>query len=168
MLEKSTVSRLIKTLINNNYINQNRSELDAREKYFYLTDTGNKKLQQINDFAKYQVINAISPFSTKQQQDILNGLQRYSDALKMSRTQDTNNAEYSDAVNPDLNIKNGYCSGVLGRIIQLHACFYNNLKGFGSFFETTLRKISLISSPDLKIRKMNFGTLKIRLKFRRA
>ncbi len=138
VLEKSTVSRLIKALINNNYINQNRSESDAREKYFSLTDKGNKKLQQINNFAKDQVINAVSPFNKKEQRDILSGLQRYSAALKISRTQGSNNANYSKVENTNLDIHNGYCSGVLGRIIELHACFYNRLIGFGSFFETTL------------------------------
>ena len=85
LLEKSTVSRLVKSLVDMGQVREVRSENDARIKHLHLSRQGEKTLAAITKFAELQVATAILPLNEQSQQSILVGLQNYSAALRASR-----------------------------------------------------------------------------------
>ncbi len=133
LLEKSTVSRLVKSLLERQEITERRSKQDTRIKYLYLTDKGRKTLRVIDHYAEKQVSAALSQLSTSSQQCVLKGLQQYSTALRASSSQ----SEFNPS-NHIINIKKGYTPTILGRIIELMHAHMNQQYGFGRKFETRI------------------------------
>ena len=129
-LEKSTVSRLVKSLIDSDVVREFRSSQDARLKNLRLTRQGEKTLAAINAFAGQQVAAAIDPLSNRSRQNILAGLRDYSSALRASRRP-------NDIVHPldRTAIEEGYTPGLLGRIVEMHGSYYAKRAGFGAAFE---------------------------------
>lgn len=85
LLEKSTVSRLVKSLVERKEVREVRSKNDARSKRLYLTKRGEKALAAITQYAERQVSVAITPLNQRSRQDVLTGLETYSAALRASR-----------------------------------------------------------------------------------
>lgn len=131
LLEKSTVSRLVKSSVTKGEIVEIRSEDDARIKYLHLTSQGEKTLAAITRYAENKVISALDPLCENSRNAILKGLDSYSAALKASRV-----ACQSIAPEHDLVIKTGYTAGIVGRIVEMHASYYSRLVGFGVTFES--------------------------------
>ncbi|MCZ6863471.1 MAG: helix-turn-helix domain-containing GNAT family N-acetyltransferase [Alphaproteobacteria bacterium] len=131
LLEKSTVSRLVNSLIEKREVREVRSLEDARSKHLYLTGKGEKTLAAITQYAEQQVAVAIAPLNRQSRQDMLTGLETYSAALKTSRMSDS-------AAVPDnqIIIKEDYKPCIIGRIVEMHASYYSRLVGFGAAFET--------------------------------
>lgn len=131
LLEKSTVSRLVKSLVDKGEVREVRSEDDARIKHLHLSRQGEKTLVEITRFAEQQVATAILPLSEQSRQRILVGLQNCSAALKASRVS-------GEVIEPDNQtaIEEGYTPGIIGRIVEMHATYYGNRVGFGAPFES--------------------------------
>ncbi|WP_419904137.1 MarR family winged helix-turn-helix transcriptional regulator [Kiloniella sp.] len=85
LLEKSTISRLVRKLISRGEIIETTSLKDSRQKDLKLTIQGQKTMEEVSKFAEIQVKNAISPLRNSTKRDVLNGLETYSEALKKSR-----------------------------------------------------------------------------------
>ena len=130
LLEKSTVSRLVKSLVDRGEVGEVRSDEDARSKRLYLTVRGRKTISGIANFAEQQVAAAINPLSDTARRDILTGLNVYAAALKASRT----SGEVTVSGDP-ITIGQGYSAGIIGRIVEMHASYYSKLVGFGAPFE---------------------------------
>lgn len=130
LLEKSTVSRLVKSLVDRGELREVRSEQDARVKFLHLTRQGEKTLAAITRFAERQVGAAVGPLNSGSRRDVLSGLAAYSAALKASRMSGEN-AAASDRTT----IAEGYAPGLIGRIVEMHASYYSRLAGFGAVFE---------------------------------
>ncbi|MBL4690732.1 MAG: MarR family transcriptional regulator [Rhodospirillales bacterium] len=131
LLEKSTVSRLVKSLVDRGILRETWSDEDARIKFLHLTGQGEKALAAITQYAEQQVEAAILPLNDQSRQSILVGLQNYSAALKASRM--SNNVMVRDS---QTIIEEGYTPCIIGRIVEMHASYYSGLKGFGAAFET--------------------------------
>ena len=131
LLEKSTVSRLVSSLIARKEVREIRSKTDARRKDLYLTAKGRRTHRNITKFAEQQVATAIAPLSNSARQSVLNGLRTYSTALKQGRLATDKLTQSQRVV-----IKTGYRSGLVGRIIGMHAAYYSKKVGFGPAFET--------------------------------
>ena len=127
LLEKSTVSRLVKSLVDKADVREVRSEKDARIKYLHLTGQGEKTLAAITQYAERQVGTAITPLNEQSRQSILVGLQNYSAALKASRISDNVTVPDNQTI-----IKEGYTPCIIGRIVEMHASYYSGLVGFAS------------------------------------
>lgn len=130
LLEKSTVSRLVKSLVDRGELREVRSEEDARVKYLHLTRQGEKTLAAITRFAERQVGTAVGPLNSDSRRDILSGLAAYSAALKASRMSGEN-----AAAGDRTTIAEGYAPGLVGRIVEMHASYYSRRAGFGAVFE---------------------------------
>ena len=86
-LDKSTTSRVVKSLIDKNLLKANKNGKDNRQKFFSLTELGLSSTQHNNCLANDQVQNALQLLSPVEQQAALNGLKLYAKALTHSREQ---------------------------------------------------------------------------------
>ena len=84
-INKSYVSRLVKTLIANNLIALVERGPDGRSKPIMLTTLGQKRVQEINRIAQNQVLSALSYLTEQDQVAVQRGLTLYSQALKKAR-----------------------------------------------------------------------------------
>lgn len=130
LLEKSTVSRLVKSLVDKGELREIRSKEDARSKHLHLTRQGEKTLAAITRFGERQVATAIAPLDDASGQAVLIGLRAYSAALTSSRK--SGKVEVPDK---ETITKEGYTPSVIGRIVEMHASYYSTLVGFGAAFE---------------------------------
>ncbi|MCY6381071.1 bifunctional helix-turn-helix transcriptional regulator/GNAT family N-acetyltransferase [Hoeflea prorocentri] len=133
LLEKSTVSRLVRSLVQRGEITELPSQEDRRIKHLDLTGRGRLTLARINQFAEERVQSAIKVLDTHSRQSIVNGLEAYAQALEASRS-----GAAGTAASSSLRIVAGYQPGLIGQIVTLHAVTYNKLEGFGLQFEATV------------------------------
>ena len=131
LLEKSTVSRLVRSLVEKAELGELRSEEDARSKHLHLTNKGEKTLATITKFAESQVASAIAPLGRQSRQKILQGLEIYAGALTASRK----SGGVTARDNSEAYIGEGYSPALIGRIVEMHAAYYSRSAGFGAAFE---------------------------------
>lgn len=124
-LEKSSVSRLLRKLIQSGYVLETSSDQDARLKILSLTAQGEQRLSGIHEHGNAQVASALNQVCEEHRRVLLEGLRVYSGALRAGSL--GNQREY--------NIVAGYQTGLIGRITQLHADYYARESGFGKAFE---------------------------------
>ena len=129
-LEKSSVSRMVRKLIEAGEIEEIAHEQDARAKRLRLTVQGQNTLRAIDTFATQQVVAAMSHLSSEQCQTVSEGLASYAVALHAHRLGTEPPAP------TQLAIARGYRPGVIGRIVQMHADYYARHSNFGQPFES--------------------------------
>jgi len=130
-LEKSSVSRMLRKLIESGEVKEGPSEPDGRTKPLSLTAGGKAVVASIHDFAQRQVVEALRRIDPKQRRTVANGLRLYADALAMGRTSSANDM-------PSITIETGYRPGGMGRCVEMHARYYARTAGFGRPFEAML------------------------------
>lgn len=128
LLEKSSVSRMLKKLTSQGLIIGTADSEDSRVKKLSLTTDGKKRVNKIHEYARNQVNNALSKLNRSQQQTIQNGLHLYSNALS--------NTEASPKKN--VRITTGYTPAIIGNITQLHSTYYSRETRFGVKFEAVV------------------------------
>jgi DNA-binding MarR family transcriptional regulator/GNAT superfamily N-acetyltransferase len=129
-LEKSTVSRMVRKLIEAGEIEEIPHEEDARSKKLRLTAQGKKTLRAIDSFARQRVDAALVYLTNEQQQAVSEGIANYAGALQAHRL--------GTAPQPpaQLEIARGYRPGIIGRMVQMHADYYARHSNFGQPFES--------------------------------
>jgi DNA-binding MarR family transcriptional regulator/GNAT superfamily N-acetyltransferase len=128
-LEKSSVSRMVRKLINAGEISE-ASHADARSKSLYLTPQGQKTVAAIEQYGRAQVTDALNCLSSSQRQLAATGLSCYANALALRRTG-------AIAVPPAIEVVAGYQQpGAIAQIVLMHAQYYSRTVGFGSQFES--------------------------------
>lgn len=129
-LEKSSVSRLVRKLVEAGEIREQADAQDARSKRLHLTAQGRQTLSGIDRFAQAQVAAALVHLSADQQLCASTGIADYARALRAVRL--------GEAPEPPAcwSIARGYRPGVIGRIAEMHACYYAARAGFGQAFES--------------------------------
>lgn len=132
-LEKSSVSRMLRKLIQTGEVVEKQSPSDAREKTLSLTPKGLETLAKINIFAEEQVFKTISTLPSSSAMKILEGLEIYASSL---RTQRLGTATRQTTLN--IVVVSGYRPGLLGDTLRIHMQYYAHSVGFGSYFESTL------------------------------
>ncbi|SMO90282.1 helix-turn-helix domain-containing GNAT family N-acetyltransferase [Paracoccus laeviglucosivorans] len=126
-LDKSSVSRMLRKLVDAGLIEERPNPADGRAKILALTPSGKVSVAGIHDFAQRQVSDAIARLPVHQTGVVLQGLALYADALGgRSRTDER----------PQLSLVQGYQPGLIARITQLHIDFYAREHGFGQLFES--------------------------------
>jgi DNA-binding MarR family transcriptional regulator/GNAT superfamily N-acetyltransferase len=128
-LEKSSISRMVRKLIDAGEVAEAVSDQDARSKLLSLTEQGRKTLAKINAFAKQQVSRAVGPLSPTARKSISAGLATYARALESKRSGPSLSS-------PGVSIKSGYQTGLVGRCVEMHARYYAEAAGLGPSFET--------------------------------
>ncbi|MCP4766691.1 MAG: MarR family transcriptional regulator [Gammaproteobacteria bacterium] len=157
LLEKSTVSRLVKSLVGKGEIRELRSQDDLRMKHLHLTCKGKRSLLDIDDFAETQVSAALGGLDDRSRQGVLQGLQDYSRALKASAT-DNDHADSLERVK----IESGYAPTIIGRVIVMLHAYMNRHYGFGAGFESRIAGdlaefMTRIDSPQNKTWRAESG-----------
>ncbi|MFZ6732296.1 bifunctional helix-turn-helix transcriptional regulator/GNAT family N-acetyltransferase [Undibacterium sp. Ji42W] len=128
-LEKSSVSRMVRKLVESGELVETSSQKDARGKELALTSKGRRTLDSINQFAHRQVSNALKNIPLSAHEKVRDGLFTYTKALEAGRE------GVSSSIISEVNIQCGYHPGVLGRAVEMHARYYARTSGFGHFFE---------------------------------
>ena len=148
LLEKSTVSRLVKSLVGRGEIREVRSQDDLRMKHLHLTRKGKRTLLVIDDFAETQVSSALGGLDDRSRQGVLQGLLDYSRALKASVVGN----DHIASLEP-VKIQTGYAPTIVGRIIVMLHAYMNRHYEFGAGFESRIARdlaefMTRIDSPQ--------------------
>ena len=83
-LEKSSVSRMVRKLIDNGELKET-SATDARLKPLSLTPKGRRTLAALHDFGRRQVSGALTQLTDAERRTVCEGLMLYARALRMDR-----------------------------------------------------------------------------------
>ena len=145
LLEKSTVSRMLLSLIRKGLIEEQPSARDSRVKYLHLTQQGHVRHRVIAQSAEDQIIRALTPLPPPEQRKIVDGMESYTGALtacrrpQPARPQSGSGAEPSPtSAAPSPRLLSGYTPGLLARITLMHADYYAGKAGFGADFEAVV------------------------------
>jgi DNA-binding MarR family transcriptional regulator len=85
-LEKSSVSRLVRKLIESGELREMSDAADGRVKPLTLTAKGQRTLAALHEFGRRQVSGALSRLSESERDAVREGLMLYARALKADRT----------------------------------------------------------------------------------
>ena len=129
LLEKSTVSRLVASLLKSGLLRKHPSPTDKRKKLLFLSANGRDLLQKIDGFGRTQVVKALEKTGPNAAILIERGLATYAAALQHARL------GTDSAATDRIEIQSGYTAGLLGKIIQMHAEYYSHKVAFGVEFE---------------------------------
>ena len=129
-LDKSSVSRMVRKLVEAQEVQESANGADGRAKTLKLTPQGQTTLAEIEAFGQRQVAAALAPLAKAQHSVVRDGLAAYALALETLRL-----GKVSTPAVPT-NIQRGYQPGVIGRVAQMHAHYYARNFGFGQFFES--------------------------------
>jgi DNA-binding MarR family transcriptional regulator len=88
-LEKSSVSRLVRKLIESGELREMSNAADARIKPLALTVKGQRTLAALHEFGRRQVSGALSRLSESERNTAREGLMLYASALKADRAHET-------------------------------------------------------------------------------
>jgi DNA-binding MarR family transcriptional regulator/GNAT superfamily N-acetyltransferase len=127
-LEKSSVSRMLRKLVEAGDIREDAGEDDGRIKSLSLTASGKKRVDAIHAFARTQVVTALGRLEAGQDQTVLEGLRLYAKALGTQIG--------APAAPPHARIVRGYRPGLIARITEMHALYYARESKFGQQFES--------------------------------
>ena len=128
-LEKSSVSRMVRKLVEAGEIEEVPNEQDARSKKLQLTDQGRHTLRAVDAFAIQRVGTAMAHLTEVQQQTVSEGLGHYAAALRTQRLG-------TEPPTAALEIARGYRPGIIGRMVEMHARYYARYANFGQPFES--------------------------------
>jgi DNA-binding MarR family transcriptional regulator len=84
-LEKSSVSRMVRKLIEAGELKETADPDDARIKPLSLTTKGRRTLAALHEFGRHQVGAALAPLSARERQIVREGLALYARALQAMR-----------------------------------------------------------------------------------
>lgn len=87
-LEKSSVSRLARKLIDCGELRETPDEADARSKRLSLTAKGRRTLEALHAFGRQQVRGALAALTDAEQRKVREGMMLYARALRQSRVED--------------------------------------------------------------------------------
>lgn len=127
-LEKSSVSRLVQKLENDGLIEVGLDLSDKRSRFLSLTQDGQNLLGDVEEFARRQLRSALDMLSATDVAQIETGLILFAKSLS------ARSERVTDAV-PEVEVQEGYRSGVIGSVAQLHSLFYSKYYRFGAVFE---------------------------------
>jgi DNA-binding MarR family transcriptional regulator/GNAT superfamily N-acetyltransferase len=150
-LEKSTVSRLVKSLVDRGQIREVRSQHDMRMKFLHLTPGGARTLRAIDEFAELQVSSALGRLDGDARRNLLRGLEEYVAAMQAAA------AGSAYALPPRrIEINAGYTPCIIGRVVEMLHRHMHRHYGFGADFESRIAGdlaefISRIESPGNQI-----------------
>lgn len=128
-LEKSSVSRLLKTLEQKGLLLSEINQQDARSQTLALSPAGRRKFSEIETFARGSLQQTLSDLSAHNIELISKGLHTYANALLRS----SEHPETATAV--PVSIQSGYQPSLLGQVVGMHGNYYSNNYGFGRVFE---------------------------------
>lgn len=131
-LEKSSVSRMLRKLVEAGDVREAAGEEDTRTKRLSLTPAGQQRVASIHAFARAQVSSALGRLHQGQHETVLEGMRLYADALLPPDRKAEDHKPQSSPVE----IVTGYRPGIIARITEMHALYYARTSDFGQAFES--------------------------------
>ncbi len=129
-LDKSTVSRLIRSLTKQSLICAERDDQDARRQVLRLTPRGAAVLTTIDRHADAQIAAALARLDAADREAVIPGVTRFAEAL----------SEAGPMATAEPTLHSGPLPGLAGRIVDLHATYYNREADLGAAFEAVVAK----------------------------
>ncbi len=130
LLEKSTISRLVKSLAVRGEVSETRSGNDARIKHLHLTRQGQGTFEAIEKFTNARVSGALGKLTHRSQRGVLKGLREYSAALGSPSSQPDHEHQTQR-----FQTKAGYAPALIGSVVAMMHSHMNKHYGFGLTFE---------------------------------
>ena len=130
LLEKSTISRLVKSLAQSGEVSETRSGKDARIKHLELTSQGRRTFGSIEQVTDSQVSRALNRMDPQSQRGVLTGLQDYVAALKS-----TSDGQALPGPAGHFQVEAGYAPALIGSVVTMLHSYMNRHYGFGLAFE---------------------------------
>jgi DNA-binding MarR family transcriptional regulator/GNAT superfamily N-acetyltransferase len=136
-LEKSSVSRMLRKLVEAGDVREAAGEEDTRTKRLSLTPAGQQRVASIHAFARAQVSSALGRLHQGQHETVLEGMRLYADALLPpdQKPPDQKPEDQKPQSSP-VEIVTGYRPGIIARITEMHALYYARTSDFGQAFES--------------------------------
>jgi DNA-binding MarR family transcriptional regulator/GNAT superfamily N-acetyltransferase len=132
LLDRSTVSRMLRKLVDAGEIREDQGAEDRRHKSLSLSDKGRQTVGKIHEYGSAQVRDAFAYLDEREQEAVRLGLHAYAEALvKKRRGTDPSASRGPQAIYVDTELR----PGDIGQIVALHAHEYAKLAGFGVDFE---------------------------------
>ncbi len=128
-LEKSSVSRMLRKLLESGDVSEEVDASDSRLRRLSLTAAGRQRVAAIHAHARAQVVAALGRLQPGQERIVQEGLRLYSHALA---------APQEAAGTSVVAIVKGYQTGLIARITQMHALYYARESGLGQRFESVV------------------------------
>lgn len=129
-LEKSSISRLLRKLIDAGDVLEETNADDARVKVLSLTESGKRRVAAIHSYARTQVSQALDRLKPEQVRVVLQGLSLYTSVFQADVDMEAAQVPFS--------IEQGYQPGLIARITQMHALYYARTAGLGQHFESVV------------------------------
>ena len=131
-LDKSSVSRMLRKLVESGDVSEKVDARDSRAKMLSLNAAGKLKVAATHAHARQQVEAALRRLNPGQERSVLQGLSLYGKALAAR--------EDSRVERPEVALVAGYQPGLIARITQMHALYYARESGFGQRFESLVAR----------------------------
>ncbi|WP_137157049.1 bifunctional helix-turn-helix transcriptional regulator/GNAT family N-acetyltransferase [Rhizobium sp. FKL33] len=128
LLDKSSVSRLLAKLSDEDLLREESDAEDGRRKKLALTRKGRTLAAFIDDYADSQVTRALAKLDAPNRMLVRRGLEAYASGLESARLDIAPSR-------PQLEIVSGYRPGAIGAVVALHARYYARHWRFGAAFE---------------------------------
>jgi DNA-binding MarR family transcriptional regulator/N-acetylglutamate synthase-like GNAT family acetyltransferase len=132
-LEKSTISRLLKSLEVRGDITQTRSDSDGRSFGLTLTEAGKATFSKIDSYGEALARRALDKINGEKAQEICDAMSAYAEALAAPH-------EAAADYQPQFTIAEGYQTGMIGDIASMHARTHGHIIGMGPTFESVVSK----------------------------
>lgn len=129
-LDKSSVSRMLRKLVDAGELTETVSDHDGRIKNLSLTARGRRTLAAVEAYGRRQVGEALQHMAPEARGLVHAGLEAYARALVQARS------GAAGAVISRVRVCPGYRVGVIGRVTEMHGLFYARHAGFGQYFES--------------------------------
>lgn len=124
-LEKSSVSRMLGKLVRAGDVVEEPDAADGRVKALALTAAGRARVGAIHAFARGQVARALDRLPEGKAGAVAEGLRLYAEALGPGEA-------------PAVTVARGWRTGLIARIVGMHAAYYARAAGFGRPFEAVV------------------------------
>lgn len=147
-LEKSTISRLLKSLEARGDIIQTRSDTDGRSFALSLTASGQDTFATIDRFGNDQALQALSRIDADKVEVVARSMTAYAEALAAPANTNTISA-------PAFDIVEGYQTGMIGDIAGLHGRTHGPIVGMGPTFESVVARAMAEFMPRIGNRVNN-------------
>lgn len=128
ILEKSSVSRMLRKLVRSGEVIEAADAVDGRAKRLSLSGQGRGLVADIHRFARAQVEDALGRLTPAQRSNLVEGLHDYAAALAAGSSRPGGRPQ-------PVRIETGYRPGLVGRGARMHAEHYARTAGFGQPFE---------------------------------
>lgn len=122
-LEKSSISRALRKLIEAGLIEERPSESDSRSKMLLLTPSGEQQVNDIHTFARTQVERALINLRPGEDKIVLRGLHLYARALYRLQEE--------PAQPLSIRVVEGYQPGLIARITEMFALYHSRTRWEG-------------------------------------